>query len=197
MTTTLFSICISSICSLISAISSSKSSAVYFSASSSGKYTCPFKAALCNTYIRPDFILKPASFFIPTFLAISSAILKPTPAISSANLYGLLVIIEYKVCPYSLYILADNFILIPYFCRNIIASDISFFSSICSPIDIAIASLIPFTSDNLSGSFSSICIVSVLNFATILLASVGPKPLKAPEPKYFSISLVPSGTSIV
>ena len=60
---------------------------------------------------------------------------------------------------------------------------ISFFSSTCSEIAMAIFSLIPFTSDKRSGSSSIIRKVSALKRRTIRAASAAPIPFTAPDPR--------------
>ena len=138
-------------------------------------------------YSTPAMARNLESAVIPTFLAISSAILKPIPSISSASLYGLVSIIVYILLPYSMYIFAESFMLIPNFCKKIIASRMDFFSCICSLMDLASFSLTPFTSASLSGSSSITLRVSILNFLTILFASASPTPFIAEDSRYFCI----------
>ena len=57
------------------------------------------------------------------------------------------------------------------------------FSSTCSPMAMAIFSLMPLTSERRSGSSSMMRKVSFLNFFTMRAASAAPTPLMAPEPK--------------
>ena len=60
---------------------------------------------------------------------------------------------------------------------------ISFLSSTCSAMAMAIFSLTPFTSDRRSGSSSMIRKVSALKWRTIRAAKAAPMPLMAPEPR--------------
>ena len=70
------------------------------------------------------------------------------------------------------------------------------FSSICSPIAMAIRSLMPLISDSRSGSSSITLKVSALKWRTILEAKAAPTPLMAPEPKYRSTVDKSSGAFI-
>ena len=72
--------------SSISGISIKSKLLTPLSSSCNGRYIWPCSEACCNTYKIPLLILKSESTLIPTFTAISSAILKPMPEISSASL---------------------------------------------------------------------------------------------------------------
>ena len=151
-------------------------------------------AACCKTYCIPLFILKSESVLMPTRAAISSAVLKPTPSISSAMRYGFSLSILYISPPYLLYIFTARFILMPYCCKKIMASLKSLFALTWSAISIAFLWLMPFTSASLSGSSSMMRKVSFLKRLTIRAASASPIPCMAPEPRYLSIAISSSGS---
>ena len=144
----------------------------------------------------PAFILMDDSGENPILSAISSAVLKPTPAMSSASLYGFSRTIFITFMPYSLYIFIASALETPYWLRKIIALRNSFFSSNCVPISMAFFSVIPFISASLSGSLSMILKVSSPNFLTIFAERAGPTPLIMPEPRYFSMATEVSGSFI-
>ena len=85
----------------------------------------------------------------------------------------------------------------PYFERNIIASRISRFSAICIEMSMAFFSLMPLTSESLSGSSSMTRNVSSPKALTILFARASPIPLMAPEPRYRCIETASSGIEML
>ena len=158
--TSFFSIARFAICGAICSGSSPSIAQARSKRSSSGRQTCPSAPACNKVQSIPLRILQSESVCIPMRDAISSAIRKPIPVISSAILYGFSCIILYNFIPYCLQILSASVFEIPYFCKKIMASLASFFSSTCSAISLAFRLLIPLTSASRCGSSSIIRKVS-------------------------------------
>ena len=134
-------------------------------------------------YFSPHEIRFGLSRSNPILIAMLSAVLKPTPSISSARIYGLSFMTEIDSSLYLLYIFSMIPVLTSYFLRNIISSLTAdcFFHSLT--MDSYFFCPIPRISRSRSGSLFSTFNDSMPNLSTIIFAKTGPIPFTKPLDK--------------
>ena len=143
----------------------------------------------------PATILLSLSFSMPIEAAIESAVINPTPSISSTSIYGFFLTFSIVLSPYALNILRLMFIETPSDCKKMTASCALFAFANATENSVALLSDIPCTRASSKG-FSITSKEDSPKRSTIFCAVTLPSPFISPLERYFFMESSLTGLEI-